>query len=41
MADKGELENDLKILKKSKLSSALSDCNSKDELAKSHEKMAL
>ena len=40
MADKGELENELKILN-SKLSSALSDCNSKDELVKRHEKMAL
>ena len=35
-----ELENDLKILN-SKLSFALSDCDSKDELVKRHEMMAL
>ncbi|XWS41883.1 hypothetical protein CRYUN_Cryun17cG0120700 [Craigia yunnanensis] len=40
VADKGELENEPKILN-NKLSSALSDCNSKDELVKKHEKMAL
>ncbi|XVF17653.1 hypothetical protein REPUB_Repub10bG0141600 [Reevesia pubescens] len=40
VADKGELENELKILN-NKLASALSDCNSKDELVKKHEKMAL
>ncbi|XVF59381.1 hypothetical protein PTKIN_Ptkin07bG0271100 [Pterospermum kingtungense] len=40
MADTGELENELKILN-SKLASALSDCNSKDELVKKHEKIAL
>ncbi|XVF61204.1 hypothetical protein PTKIN_Ptkin08bG0111300 [Pterospermum kingtungense] len=39
-ADKGEMEKELKILN-NKLSSALSDCNSKDELVKKHEKMAL
>ncbi|MBA0742030.1 hypothetical protein Gogos_015135 [Gossypium gossypioides] len=41
-ADRGELENELKVLNnKHKLSSALSDCNSKDELVKKHEKMAM
>ncbi|XWS29808.1 hypothetical protein CRYUN_Cryun24cG0062000 [Craigia yunnanensis] len=40
VADKGELENELKILN-NKLSSALSDCNSKDELVKRNEKMVL
>ncbi|EOX91489.1 hypothetical protein QUC31_003137 [Theobroma cacao] len=35
----GELENELKVLN-IKLSSALSDCNSKDELVKKHKKMA-
>ncbi|XWS45242.1 hypothetical protein CRYUN_Cryun15aG0119500 [Craigia yunnanensis] len=40
VADKGELENELKILN-NKLASALSDCNSKDELVKKHEKMAM
>ncbi|KAB2058005.1 hypothetical protein ES319_A11G206100v1 [Gossypium barbadense] len=39
-ADRRELENELKILN-NKLSSALSDCNSKDELVKKHEKMAM
>ncbi|XP_022741559.1 filament-like plant protein 7 [Durio zibethinus] len=40
VADKGELENELRILN-NKLSSALSHCNTKDELVKKHEKMAL
>ncbi|XVF15525.1 hypothetical protein REPUB_Repub09cG0161500 [Reevesia pubescens] len=40
VADKGELENELKIIT-NKLASALSDCNSKDELVKKHEKMVL
>ena len=40
VADKGDLENELNILN-NKLASALSDCNSKDELAKKHEKMTM
>ncbi|XP_021274718.1 filament-like plant protein 7 [Herrania umbratica] len=39
VADKGELENELKGLT-IKLSSALSDCNSKDELVKKHKEIA-
>ncbi|MBA0636251.1 hypothetical protein Godav_022300 [Gossypium davidsonii] len=40
VADKKELENELKILNE-KLASALCDCNYKDELVKKHENMAL
>ncbi|MFQ6623537.1 hypothetical protein Gotur_004468 [Gossypium turneri] len=40
VADKKELENELKILNE-KLASALCDCNYKDELVKEHENMAL
>ena len=39
LADKAELENDLKILS-DKLSSALSECNAKDDLAKKQAKLA-
>ncbi|KAL5819658.1 hypothetical protein ACOSQ4_023500 [Xanthoceras sorbifolium] len=39
LADKAELENDLKTLN-DKLSSALADCNAKDDLVKKHAKMA-
>ncbi|KAK1586353.1 hypothetical protein Q3G72_001699 [Acer saccharum] len=39
LADKAELENDVKNLNE-KLSSALAECNAKDDLAKKHEKMA-
>ncbi|KAL3583753.1 hypothetical protein D5086_014814 [Populus alba] len=39
LADKAELENDLKILR-DKLSSALSECNAKDDLAKKQAKLA-
>ncbi|XP_039010305.1 filament-like plant protein 7 [Hibiscus syriacus] len=38
--DRRALENELKILN-NKLSSALSECNSKDEFVKKHEKMAM
>ncbi|KAK9039657.1 hypothetical protein V6N11_014853 [Hibiscus sabdariffa] len=40
VAERRELENELKILS-NKLFSALSECNSKDELVKEHEKMAM
>ncbi|GMI76883.1 hypothetical protein like AT2G23360 [Hibiscus trionum] len=40
VAERGALENELKILS-NKLSSALSECNSKDELVKKQEKMAM
>ncbi|CAL5324637.1 hypothetical protein CsSME_00003709 [Camellia sinensis var. sinensis] len=39
LKDKGELERDLKILNE-KLSSALSECNAKDDLVEKHAKMA-
>ncbi|KAE8674876.1 hypothetical protein F3Y22_tig00111708pilonHSYRG00131 [Hibiscus syriacus] len=38
--DRRALENELKILN-NKLSSAVSECNSKDEFVKKHEKMAM
>lgn len=38
MDNKGELENEIKILK-DKLSSALSECSEKDELVKKHATM--
>ena len=40
LADKAELENHLKILS-DKLSSALSECNAKDDLAKKQAKLAM